>query len=254
MKKYLEKFLASVLLGLTILPVLSFWLNEHFGFNMFYAPHWDELAKLQAAHAPINKWFYISVCIAIFLFIFGLYIIFKPRFRNLFKTVGTKEENHEQNHQTTATVIPQPVAPTVSETNISVKQPPKLNLPKNIAEIVAQQYEKQSSQPTSQQPTVYDSQLSELFAKANYLVKPNLTITGFTTNLFAIGTDELVWFGAVNCNINKFKTAANKLKSIFETTLEDVPITISAFRTQDNYTKLMMKHLYFTLWKNSAIS
>ena len=75
----------------------------------------------------------------------------------------------------------------------------------------------------------YDSQLSEIFTNAGYVIKPNITVNGFTTNLFAIGTGEKVWFGAINCDLDKFKSAVNRLNSIFTETLEDVPINVSAF-------------------------
>ena len=232
MKKYIGQILTSILLGISILLALSFWLNIQFGFNLFYAEHWDELAKLQATHTPINKGFYVSICIAIILFIVGLYMIFRPRFRNIFK--HQTNTNEYQSKSLTASISKTHIDPTLQpqiQKSVALTQPPKLNLPKNTAKLATQRYTEILTQQTQ------NSQLPELFVNAGYVVKPNLTIAGFTTNIFAIGTDELVWFGAVDCDITKFKNAVNRLKSIFEETLEDIPITISAFI-------LDTKHLY----------
>lgn len=242
MKKHLGQVLASILLGTSILLGLSFWLNVRFSFNMLNATHWNELSKLQAAHTPINRLFYISLGTAVFLFIFGLYLIFRPRFRNISKSnkaintyqpIQTEQANTNRGVEKEQIPLPQSL--------LFLQQPPKLNLPKNMAEIATQKHMQQQtisdSQTNVHQPTIYDSQLSEIFTNAGYIVKPNLTLTGFTTNLFAIGTDELVWFGAVDCDINKFQTAIKKLKSIFTETLEDIEITVSAFI-------LDTKHLY----------
>ena len=234
MKKYLGQILAFILLGTSILLGLSFWLNVRFGFNILNATHWNELSKLQAAHTPINKLFYASLGIAIFLFIFGSYLIFRPRFRNIFKsdkTTNTYQPIHIKQTNTEKEQIPLP------QSAISLQQPPKLNLPKRMVAAAMQKHVLHQSQqkPDIKQPTIYDSELSEIFNNAGYMVKPNLTITGFTTNLFAIGTNEKVWFGAVDCDIEKFTTAVNRLKSIFTETLEDVPINISAFILDTNH-------------------
>ena len=239
MKKYLGQILESILLGTSVLLGLSFWLNVKIGFNIFYAPHWNELAKLQASHTPINKplfTFYISLGIAIFLFIFGLYLIFRPRLRNIRKTnnaVSTHQSVQYTAKNTEQEQIPLP------HSAIQLQQPPKLNLPKSTVAAAMQKHIFQQSQQKTEtkQPLVYDSELSEIFDNAGYMVKPNLTITGFTTNLFAIGANEQVWFGAVDCDMEKFETAVNRLKSIFTETLDDVQINVSAF-------VLDTRHLY----------
>ena len=223
MKKYIGQILASILLGTSILLALSFWLNIKFGFNLFYAEHWNELAKLQAAHAPVNKTFYVSIGVAVFIFITGLYMIFRPRFRKISKQQIANDYQQKQpltNFNEHNTEAKQPNTP---QTSALLSAPPKLNLPKNTVKLASQRYAEMTSQKN------YGSQLSEIFTNTGYVVKPNITITGFTTDLFAIGTDELVWFGAVDCELDKFKTAVNRLNSIFTETLEDVPINVSAF-------------------------
>ena len=68
MKKQFEHFLLSVLLGTSVLLALTFWLNIKFGFNCLSATHWATLASLQASQTPINKDFYLSIGVAIFVF------------------------------------------------------------------------------------------------------------------------------------------------------------------------------------------
>ena len=69
MRNKIERILLSILLGTSILLGLSFWLNMKFGFNLFLNEHWHKLSELQATHTPINPWFYVSIEIAIFLFL-----------------------------------------------------------------------------------------------------------------------------------------------------------------------------------------
>ena len=222
MKKYLGQILSSILLGTSLLLALSFWLNVKFGFNLFYAQHWDELAQLQASHEHINNVFYVSIGTAILVFIVGLYMIFKPR-QNI--TIS-KDINMPKQKTTTNVVIENNIEHTQQDTTrnaIILSSPPKLNLPKNTAKLASQRYAEMMTQQN------YDSQLSEIFTNAGYVIKPNITVNGFTTNLFAIGTGEKVWFGATDCDLDKFKSAVDKLNSIFIETLEDVPINVSAF-------------------------
>ena len=241
MRNKLEHILLSVLLGLSILLGLSFWLNTSFGFNLFLKEHWDTLAQLQVTKTPVNPWFYISIIIAVVLFIFGLLIINIPSIKhkpatdkkqNIVKPdtnqniphIETKEEHAPEN-------IPTPV-----ETHLS--RPPRLNLPKNMAEIAEQRHTNQSYTTTKSQniftqntstESPYNSVLSQIFSEAKYVVKPNPTISGFTPNLFAIGNNEAVWIGAVDCKIEDLKNAVQKLQSVFEDTLPDIPIHIYPF-------------------------
>ena len=155
MNKHLEKILAAILLSTSVLLGLSFWLNTKFSFNIFYAKHWDKLAKLQVSHAPVNNIFYVSIGVAIFIFIVGLYIIFRPRFRRIFKKnpkdlppQPQPEQNTQvspSNEQETSTADT-PITPT-----ILLKQPPKLKLPKNIAILAKQHYEEQQNNISQQQ-------------------------------------------------------------------------------------------------------
>lgn len=240
MKKIFEHFLLSLLLTISVFLGLLFWLNTKFGFNMFDMSHWNNLAQLQASHSNIDKNFYISFGVAFFVWIAGLFLINRRH--------GDKKTSPQQPvpNPTVNYVAPQNAEPqNIPMPNINLARPPKLNLPKNIAEIAAQQNAMRQTNPSLQQPTnnympqqqsaqtvqqnPYNAPIAEIFNTNSYLVKPTPTISGFTPNLFAIGNGEHLWIGGVDSDINALQNAINKLQSVFNDTLEDIPITIHAF-------------------------
>jgi len=231
MKKFFDRILLSILLGLACLLGLSFWLNTIFGFNMFSSEHWAEIARLQAERIPISSGFYVSIGITIFVFVSGLCCIYLPSFRRTskesFVSVPAVTVNYPQivsdDEKTTTPVEPQ-------QTNIPLSRPPRLNLPTNMAQIAKNRHENMNLQPP--QPdlsTQYDTELSKIFENAGYVVKPNLTISGFKSNLFAIAPNEVMWIGAVDKDVYKLQSAIDRLDSIFRETLEDIKININAF-------------------------
>lgn len=233
MRQRFEHILLSLLLGLSVLLGISFWLNTRFGFNIFYAKHWDDLAKMQATHSPIDKTFYISIGVAVFIFLVGLIIINFPVSRK--KTTQKQQSVLPQipivlEQQQNTTPIPTP--------GIHLSRPPRLNLPIDMAEIAEKQHALQQNTPAlqpspsttiSNQPSPYNSILSDIFSSNGYMVKTNPTISGFTTNLFAIGHDEILWIGGVDCDINKLKAAMTKLNGVFLDTLPDIQINMFGF-------------------------
>lgn len=235
MKNKFEHLLLATLLGIAVLLGLSFWLDLIFGFNLFFKEHWDELARLQASHIPIAHGFYISIIFAVVLFIFGLYLIYIPSI--IRKTHKTKVAVTTPISNTTPKTSEEVKKDTPAETPILLTRPPKLNLPKNMAQIVAQR-QTQTTNQTSQQKTSitndgtsnpYNPMLAEIFSENGYVIKQNPTISGFTPNLVAIGPNEVFWIGAVDATPDKLNSAITKLRNVFETTLEDIPINIRAF-------------------------
>ena len=236
MRKNFEHILLSILLGLSVLLGLSFWLDTIYGFNLFDSEHWAEIARLQAEQIPISSGFYISIGIAILIFAFGLSVIYIPK------------NKHEYKQQTLQQQITVPLLPEIKnapeknvtqeikpqKTEIPLARPPRLNLPTNMAEIAKQKHENNGFLPTpnqkeNQNTAQYDSVLSQVFTDAGYVVKKNPTISGFTPNVFAIAPNEILWIGAVDTDINKLQSAVNRLDSIFKETLEDIKININAF-------------------------
>ncbi len=247
MKNKLEYILLSILLGLSVLLGLSFWLNTVFNFNIFCATHWNEFARLQASQIPVSIGFYISFGVAIFIFATGIYFIH----RSAFKTQSVQYEEtsviiqppKEQNTIATET--------TPTKSVISVERPPRLNLPTNMAQIAGQKYTTTNQQhvsrkdPPSENP--YNLIISNIFSVNGYTIKLNPTISGFTPNLFAIGNNEIIWIGGIDCDIDKMITAIQKLDSVFKETLEDIKININTFilDTQNKYDSLNTNLLIF---------
>ena len=80
----------------------------------------------------------------------------------------------------------------------------------------------------------YDSEIEKIFSENSFLVKKQPTISGFKPNLFAIGTNEIVWIGGVDCELNKLSDIIKRLESTFKETLEDITITVNAFLIDTN--------------------
>lgn len=227
MRNKFEHILLSLLLGTSILLGLSFWMNTSFGFNIFYKRHWEELAKLQATNTPINPWFYISMGIALAAFLIGLIVINIPLVKH--KRINTIKVN--QPTPPVTPVIEQPVKTektTQPESNIIVSRPPRLNLPKNFEHLAKQKHENRIETPKDNS-TLYNDALSQLFSENGYVVKPIPVISGFSPNLFAIGNNETLWIGGVDCKLENLQTAIEKLNTVFQETLEDISININAF-------------------------
>ena len=155
-------------------------------------------------------------------------------YRPVFKNVRTKAQ--KKIPAISKPIEKQPevkeIQPSEPEPVINFNRPPRLNLPKNMAQIV-QQKQTETILPkhnnNKQQETPYNNIIKEMFTENGYVVKPNPRISGFTPNLFAIGNNEVVWVGGVDCDANSMMTAIQKLQSVFQETLEDIPININAF-------------------------
>ena len=190
--------------------------------------HWNELAKLQASHIPVNTKFYISIIVAVLILAIGLFIINfqkKPNIKTEPKIVHNTPVVKPEPAQTKKEPVPEPPV-------VMAARPPRLNLPKNIAEIAAKKYEEKiSGQKSSMGPAEnpYNKVLAQIFSENGYILKPNITIEGLTVNLFAIGNNEMLWLGAIDCEIDDLIRAANKLDSIFKETLEDITIHMNVF-------------------------
>lgn len=214
MKKHFEYIFTSLLLLLSVLMGLTFWLNTFFNFDLFFPQHWKILATLQASNTPINPNFYLSFFVADAVFICGLYIIFRPKFRHFIK----KEKKQENKP-----IIQQTPQNTTSEL---VKQPQHLILPKNISAI---RNKFEIEQQAENQKRDLKQQITDIFSSANFIVKKTPKISNMDTCLFAIGSDETLWVGAIDCDIQTMQTAIETLQSVFSDTLDDVEINISSF-------------------------
>ena len=230
MRNKFEYILLSILFGTAVLLGLSFWLNIIYGFNLFASGHWNELARLQAEQIPISNGFYISICVAVFIFVFGLLLLYIPMLRRTYKkehiTTPTNQVVITPANSTAKDSEKQIVAQRPTQLNMS--RPPKLNLPSNMTRILQQRHE-EIQKKHEDSPQRYDSILAQIFTDHGYIVKPNPIISGFAPNLFAIAPNEVVWIGAVDTDINKLQSAITRLGNIFTETLEDIKININSF-------------------------
>ncbi len=234
MRNFLEKFLISFLLIISILLGLSFWLNVKYSFNMFSAQHWTYLSQLQASNTHIEIGFYTSFIVAFVIFLFGTLAIFSIK----------HEQKQPVVHNTQTIPVPEPVQQKTTtqpaQDTVSTPQygpmvrPQRLNLPKNMASVAAHNFEQNKNtqnQPKNQstQDSPYNPVIKEIFENAGYTIKQNPVISGLKMNLFAIGNNEIVWMGSVDSDIQKMKDAIEKLNNTFQETLDDITINIRSF-------------------------
>lgn len=257
MKRKFEHFLLSILFGTSVLMALTFWLNINFGFNCLSVSHWTQLASLQATGTPINKDFYLSIGIGIIVFLFGLYIINRPRFRKIPKMpqsvknepvvslakpetapLPTIQQPKQEQDILESVPVQQPIeekqetsnTPVAVPNGIPLVRPPKLKLPTNISKMAATQYQQQENDLIKQQQLEkQNAEIVQIFTDNNYVVKKNPTIGKLKTNLFAIGNNEKIWMGAIDCDIESMQSAIKQLQDIFTETLEDIEIHVNAF-------------------------
>lgn len=212
-----------IVLWLTVSALgACFWLNIKFGFNMFSAQHWHYLSVMQASGQPINLWFYTSIAISIAITIAGLYIVIHPNFYKI-----TKRRHSVQNASTKNVSAPKLLpAPIETPTHIDNERPRGPNqVPSTVPPML------KITEPIKNIPTnSFDvSPINTIFESAGYTIKNPPRINGTKLDLFAIGTDEVLWIGTHETSVQKMQEIVNKLHNVFTDTLEDIEITINAF-------------------------
>ena len=84
--------------------------------------------------------------------------------------------------------------------------------------------------PTPQKPTKQEwPEIREIFSMAGYVIKPEPFINGQKMALLAIGTDEVLWLGAVGISTTQMRACTNKLEQLFHDTLDEIEISVNAF-------------------------
>ena len=252
MRNRLDNILLGTLWLLAATLGTSFWLNTKFGFNIFSAPHWQYLAYLQASKTPVAASFYISLGIAIFITIFGLYFLIQPKFRKIVLPIikvkkinentqpGVDSKSEPTPHQSDAseiTTMPKPEqqpAQQIQPTPVAAPQnnplrPPHLNLPTTNSYSAAPITQSATTTNTSSGNDADNNAIREIFSQNGYIVKNNPYINRWRPNLLAIGTNEVLWIGAVGATTTQVRAAIDKLNQIFSDTLDDVYISINGF-------------------------
>lgn len=221
----------------------TFWFNTRFGFNLFSGAHWDYLATQQASRAPVSFWFYFSFVAATFITLFVLYLLIKPRRRNIKISAPQKTNTAPKTNPDASqiNIIPgtvqhaptTPVAPTAAP---MPPRPPRLNI------APANTFAPATPMPTTMTPTIPATtttpsvqtkqdwpEIREIFSMAGYVIKQEPFINGKKMALLAIGTDEVLYLGAVGISTSQMAGCVNKLQQIFRDTLDDIEITVNAF-------------------------
>ena len=243
----MKKNFENILLGLLWLMVATlgttFWFNTRFGFNLFSGAHWDYLATQQASRTPVSFWFYFSFVAATFITLFVLYLLIKPRRRHIKISAPQKTNTAPKTNPDASqiNIIPgtvqhaptTPVAPTAAP---MPPRPPRLNI------APANTFAPATPMPTTMTPTIPATtttpsvqtkqdwpEIREIFSMAGYVIKPEPFINGKKMALLAIGTDEVLYLGAVGISTSQMQGCVNKLQQIFRDTLDDIEITVNAF-------------------------
>lgn len=112
MNKKFDNILLGTLWLLAATLGTTFWFNTRFGFNLFSGAHWDYLATQQASREPVSFWFYFSFVAATFITLFVLYLLIKPRRRNI--TI-TEQQKPASNTAIQPVVTPAPPSPAVAQ-------------------------------------------------------------------------------------------------------------------------------------------
>ncbi len=212
---------------------LDFWLNTVYNFNMFSSAHWAYIATAQAAGQQIATGFYIAITFAIVLGIFGLYMLFRPRFRKIIlpKPEPAPLPAHDINPSTDNIVTPTEQAPV--EKMPTIERPPHLHIQmKNSPRVMPQQTNTTQNtlpQKTEPQKPRYMHEIREIFEKNNYIVLGPKKISNTDISLIALGADETLWLGACDISHEQMADVILAFQSVFSETLQDIEIDINAF-------------------------
>ncbi len=255
MKNKLDNILLSILWLSASALVACFWFNIKFGFNIFSAAHWRHLAYMQANQTPVNSMFYVSLIASAVIMITGLYMLIRPNFRRITLPVRDTKKTHikqknvsphpQQKSQPTVTQsLPteQNPAPRPQIPETSLARPPRLNLGTPLlnqtenftAPVPGAIPQTAPVAPTSQQASTPQQtnrwpEIDEIFESTGYTLKKPPKIKGVQTSLFAIGTGETLWIGAVGIETLALRNAIENIQQIFSDTLEDIEINVYGF-------------------------
>lgn len=252
MKNRIDRILLGLLWLLASTLGICFWFNTAFGFNIFSTQHWQYLAYMQAAHQPVKPMFYASIAASVFIMIFGLYMLVRPRFRKI--TLAVRDTSNKEKQispaaptvtaaQTASTLditpapataqAPQPASPRPA-TPQNIKRPPHLTLPRanNYQAAPSARTESTFAPTSAPDPEKYKTELREIFESAGYVSKNAPKIGNVRTALLAIGTNEVLWLGAVGVSTTDMRRAIDRLDQVFSDTLDDITISINGFVIQ----------------------
>lgn len=227
MTKNFDKILLSVLWLLTIVLATTFWMNIRYGFDIFSAAHWEYISRLQANRAHLKQDFYISLILALFLALIGLYMILRPRFRKIPMPDSAQQPEQPQNSIPTTPQAPDNNAMGPSST-MRPPSPPALK-----SGMARKQNSQQFTPPTariSTQPQIaapetkanpLSKDISVIFEAAGYIMKPCKKLGNLHNPVVALGYDQTLWIGTSDAAAPDMIEAIQTLVTVFDDTLGD---------------------------------
>ena len=231
----------------------TFWFNTMFGFNIFSVQHWQHLAYMQATGQSVKPTFYISIIVITFIVVFGLYKLLQPRYRKLTLPVPERKNQTissvQQTQPTTQTITQnitieghQPIthAPELSPQKTAenkstvtpaptTNRPPRLNIPTVTRTAPIPRVPLKDAPEQKINPETEYAEIRDIFESAGYVFKGMPKIKGVQTATVAIGTNEVLWIGAVGVKNADMQRAVQTLAGVFSDTLDDIEIHINAF-------------------------
>lgn len=262
MKDKIENILLGLLWLLVATLGTTFWFNTKFGFDIFSGTHWKYLATHQATHQNINAAFYPSMVLSVFITLFVLYLLVRPRFRKIKLPVVHKSENSESTkpvYTPESVALPEPksaldivsapqsdTTPAPQPVPFNMTRPPRLAINPMASYGPAPQTPTSQPTPTVAQPVQQPSpapvaqpaqtnlpaenpDLIKIFTDMGYEIKKSPRIGGTQFQLLAIGQNEVLWLGGVGISTMEMNRAAEQMANLFLDTLDGIEIDIRTF-------------------------
>ena len=235
--------LNNILIGLLWLLAstlgATFWFNTIYGFNIFSAQHWQHLAYMQATGQTVKTSFYVSMVIITFIVVFGFYKLLQPRLRQItLPVIDSTPRPQTRVVETTTTVTttqpvtpqPTPATPPEQPSPTVPARPPRLN----VSPVARQanpvpRVPLMSHNDTHENHDTENAEIRTIFESAGYMYKGAPRIKNVQTAIVAIGTNEVLWMGAIGISVSDMQRAVQTLAGIFSDTLDDIEIKINAF-------------------------
>ena len=231
----LHERINCILLGtlwtLAIVLVLDFWLNTAYNFNIFSNAHWQYVADMQASNQPIATGFYVSVVLAVFACIFGLYVLLRPRFRKIIFTAPNAPIPPTQPTVPEQKTIEKPEPTKIITNQPQMQRPPRLHIQTHNITPPKTATPNKTEKPAKKTPIEprYVHEIREIFERNGYRVLTPKTLSGTPLSLIALGTNETLWLGACDISHEQMVDVILSFKAVFQETLEDIEIDINGF-------------------------
>ena len=230
MKRFFNNFLLGFLWLSAIALAATFWMNINYGFDMLSAAHWEYLATLQANRSGIKPGFYISLIMALFIGLAGLYLIMRTHI----KSNSQKTQLSTQNTPISQPTIQTPSKPTNKEDKNFLSRPvPPISLgtrPTRPNELRPPIVQKQVTQvqPTPQFKTQLQTlpiqpnnspEIEKALESNEYIIRKCPRIGKLQNPIVAVTYDQTVWIISTKTDQEIMLDAIQILVTIFDDTL-----------------------------------